>query len=215
MVTPSPAGSSSCSLPLAPILKGIAGQEDRVLVFKTGHKWLGLYWSASLDLSVALRTRLAIAQNAFALLAGLAQRDALPLHLVSSILWSKVFPSLCVGSWLLGVAPDAQNILDSTLKSWAKQLLGASEWQNAATVFLELGWDSSGFFIVVSHVALRRAKLWSMPAEDLYASVFRCSHAWPTSWAHQSQALLKAYDILDFPSWTSHEKTLERYQLYV
>ena len=215
MVTPSPAGSSSCSLPPAPILKGIAGQEDRALVFKTGHKWLGLYWSASLDLSVALRTRLAIAQKAFALLAGLAQRDALPLHLVSSIFWSKVFPSLCVGSWLLGIAPDAQNILDSTLKSWAKQLLGASEWQNAATALSELGWDSSGFFIVVSHVALRRAKLWSMPAEDLYASVFRCSHAWPTSWAHQSQALLKAYDILDFPSWMSHEKTLDRYQLYV
>ncbi|OLP92937.1 hypothetical protein AK812_SmicGene25199 [Symbiodinium microadriaticum] len=163
MVTPSPAGSSSCSLPPAPILKGIAGQEDRALVFKTGHKWLGLYWSASLDLSVALRTRLAIAQKAFALLAGLAQRDALPLHLVSSIFWSKVFPSLCVGSWLLGIAPDAQNILDSTLKSWAKQLLGASEWQNAATALSELGW-----------------------------------------------ALLKAYDILDFPSWMSHEKTLDR-----
>jgi len=68
---------------------------------------------------------------------------------------------------------------------------------------------------VVSHVALRRAKLWSMPAEDLYASVFRCSHAWPTSWAHQSQALLEAYGILDFPSWMSHERTLEKYQLYV
>ena len=64
--------------PPAPILKGIAGQDDRALVFRTGHKWLGLYWSASLDLSVALRTRLAIAQKAFALLAGLAQRDALP-----------------------------------------------------------------------------------------------------------------------------------------
>ena len=54
-----------------------------------------------------------------------------------------------------------------------------------------------------------------MPAADLYASVFRCSHAWPTSWAHKSQALLEAYGILDLPNWTYQGGTLEKYQLYV
>ena len=49
------------------------------------------------------------------------------------------------------------------------------------------------FFIVVSHVALRRAKLWSMPAEDLYASVFRCMPCsrHTTSWISPAGRLMK------------------------
>ena len=163
MVTPSPL-FDSCSPPgPALALKGMGGQADRALGFKASHKWLGMQWSANLSLSVALHVRVAIAQKAFALLAGLAQRNTLPLHLVASIFWSKVFSSLCLGSWLFSIAPEAQRVLDAILQSWAKQLLGASQWQNAAVAMSELGWDTSGFFLVASGVALRRAKLWSLP----------------------------------------------------
>ena len=73
-----------------------------------------------------------------------------------------------------------------------------------------LGWDASGFFIMVSHMVLCRAKLWSTPAANLHASDFRCSYVWPTSWADKSQALLEAYSILDFPNWTYQGGILDR-----
>ena len=90
-------------------------------------------------------------------------------------------------------------------KSWAKQLLGASERQNAATALSELGLDSSGYFYCGLRCGpAQPIKLW------LYASVFRCSHAWPTPWGHHSQSQAPQLDVS-----RRDLGDLKKYQLYV
>lgn len=212
MVTGKSAEELQATEPL--VLPGLGIQPDRTLGFKSSHKWLGILWPANLEFDSALKVRVAIAQKSFALLVGLAQRDILPLHLICSIFWARVFASLSVGLWLNGTADSANEILDDLLVSWARQLLGASCWHNASLLLSELGWDISGHLLAVMAAAMRRARLWTLPTEDLYAQVFRLAHAWPNSWASRSSAFLSKFGILDFPAW-NQGGNLQQYRLYV
>eukprot|EP00439_Symbiodinium_sp_Y106_P071520 s5564_g12.t2 len=188
MVTGNSAAELQATVPL--VLPGLGILPDRSLGFKISHKWLGILWPSNLVLDSALKVRVAIAQKSFALLVGLAQRDILPLRLICSIFWAKVFASLSVGLWLNGTADSAKEVLDDLLVSWARQLLGASCWHNASLLLSELGWDISWHHLAVMAMAMRRARLWTLPTEDLYAQVFRLAHAWPNSWASRSSATL-------------------------
>ena len=137
-------------------------------------------------------TRIALAKKAFSLLVGLAQRDVLPIHVVNSIFWAKVFPVLDLGSWLYVLADSAEAVLNELHVSWAKQLLGACPWHNSALVTSELGWEVSGFHLAVVSMAARRARLWMLPAEDLYGRMFRVAHSWPLSWSLSIGSMLEA-----------------------
>ena len=213
MVTGKSAAELQATVPL--VLPGLGRLPDRSLGFNISHKWLGILWPSNLVLDSALKVRVAIAQKSFALLVGLALRDILPLHLICSIFWAKVFASLCVGLWLNGTADSAKEVLDDLLVSWARQLLGASCWHNASLLLSELGWDISGHHLAVMAMAMRRARLWTLPTEDLYAQVFRLAHAWPNSWASRSSAILSKLVILDFPAWQHQGGNLQQYRLYV
>ena len=162
-----------------------------------------------------MMTRIALAKKAFSLLVGLAQRDVLPIHVVNSIFWAKVFPVLDLGSWLYVLADSAEAVLNELHVSWAKQLLGACPWHNSALVTSELGWEVSGFHLAVVSMAARRARLWMLPAEDLYGRMFRVAHSWPFSWAAGSLAVLLQLGILDLPYWTTESGSLAKYRQYV
>ena len=87
-------------------------EPGRPLAFKLRHKWLGVLWACNLDFTAAMMTRIALAKKAFSLLVGLAQRDVLPIHVVNSIFWAKVFPVLDLGSWLYVLADSEEAVLN-------------------------------------------------------------------------------------------------------
>ena len=215
MVTPSVSGSSG-ALPLHPlVLPGRGGTPDRHLQFTQNHKWLGVLWPANLVFDTALQARVALAKKSFALLVGLAQRDVLPIDMAVAVFRAKVLPVLHLGSWLYGLADSAASTLDDLLVTWAKQLLGACCWHNSALVLSELGWDISGFNQVLLAMAMRRARLWTLPSEDLYAKVFRVAALWPDSWSARSAALLRRHGVLDYPTWGGFGSNLQNYRSYV
>ena len=118
MVTPS--SENQCVLPSCShlVLPGQGRSPDRAPEVLLLHKWLGIPWPADLDFNSVLVTRVALAKKSFALLVGLAQRDILPIHIVNSIFWAKVFPVLALGCWLYALADSAGTILNQLHESW-------------------------------------------------------------------------------------------------
>ena len=85
---------------------------------------------------------------------------------------------------------------------WAKALIGSPAWRSGVIASGELGWKISGFHRGVLDVAKRRARLFMLPQDDLYARAFRDAHSSSSlSWAHRSSQLLVRYGLQDCPAW--------------
>ena len=61
--------------------------------------------------------------------------------------------------------------MDGYFERWAKDLLGADAWRNAAVATCEVGWSLTGAARGVREVALRRARLWLLPLDDPYRGI--------------------------------------------
>ena len=85
---------------------------------------------------------------------------------------AKVDSLLILSRWLLIGLDHVANRLDDCLGVWAKALLGASRWRNTAVVTSELGWVLSGSARAVREMAMKRAKVRSLPDGDLYKTAF-------------------------------------------
>eukprot|EP00973_Karenia_brevis_P083646 11604891-Karenia_brevis.AAC.1 len=82
-----------------------------------------------------------------------------------------------LGRWLFTAGQGALDTLDTAYECWACSLLGAQQWRNGAVAASELGWVLSGSGRAMLAVALRRARAWQLPQEDLYGHVFLLASA--------------------------------------
>ena len=198
-----------------PLMMNFVGRPPTPVAIVDSHKWLGLQWSSTLDLSKAMQGIVAAASSKFGELCGACINKSLPLCAVVDLFESLVEGVMRFGRWLWALSPDACSVLDDLYRSWGRALLGANMWRNWATVFGELGWELSGSGRAVIDVAMQRARLWSLAQGDLYKDVFVQAHAWPGStWAKGSLALLSAWNIMDWPSYGT-DRGLSKYKAYV
>ena len=106
-----------------------------------------------------------------------------------------------------------QSKLDAVFQKWARSLLGADVWRNGAVALSEVGWALGGFSKCVRSVALRRAKMLMLPADDPYACVFNLTATQSAGWAHSSKLFLATWGVGD---WDPHRFTsYEAYKAYV
>ena len=76
------------------------------LSYAVRHKWLGLVWDPTLGFDAELQTRVAMASEVFALLAGLVQQRAIPLHFALVVFDTKVDSIMDQNRWLYGVGDN-------------------------------------------------------------------------------------------------------------
>ena len=112
--------------------------------------------------------------------------------------------------------PAAKSIIDNVYERWARQLLGGDTWRNAAVATSEVGWRISGYARVVQAVALRSARMLSLPASDFYRGAFiRAAAGGPSTWACKSKACLAEWALQDWPSWSQTGGDYDQYKSYV
>ena len=91
--------------------------------------------------------------------------------------------------------------------------MGLDSWRHAAPARAELGWKLSGYGRSIKAAVLRRARLFSLPAEDMYRRVFEwAGHAPGRTWAKKSRETLDEWGIQDFPNFGG---TFPQYKEYV
>ena len=142
------------------------------LAYAVRHRWLGIVWDSTLGFDAELQTRVAMASEIFALLAGVVQQRAIPLHLALIVFETKVDSIMDQNRWLYGVGDKVAVRLDKLYADWAKALLGLPTWRNDGVSQLELGWRWTGFQRAVRSVGLRRARLSLLPHDDTYRWAF-------------------------------------------
>ena len=168
---------------------------------RSTHRYFGLKWPASFCFKATLEERLSIACNAFATLPSLLASRAIPLTVALDLFDSKVDNLLAFGRWIFCMVPDAKLRINGQVALWAKALLGGAPFRNTAVAMNELGWHLSGFDRAVLAVAARRAKLWTLPAGNLYGDTFKwaASSGGDSSWATQSARCLSEAGVPDWP----------------
>ena len=137
------------------------------------HRWLGVRWPVDLVFLQDLYMRLALASAAFSKLSGLVSAGAVPIAWATRLFESKVDSILVLSRWLWLGVPGLAAILDRQQENWARGLIGAATWRNPAVASSEVGWLLSGHDRAVKEVALRRARLWRLPATDIYGRAGR------------------------------------------
>ena len=178
-------------------LNGVQGRVD--LKFSRLHKWLGVLWPSGLNFDAALDQAISRASGAFATLSGLVNARVIPITLAVDLFESKVDSLLDFGRWLFTLSASACLGVNTAQSSWARALLGAESWRNAAVCERELGWLLSGFARGVRSVALRRARALSLDSLDWYRSSFGTYASLNIGWAAASLLLLEKWGIPDWP----------------
>ena len=127
------------------------------------------------------------------------------------ITWGCVPVSGCVlleatlgfGRCLWGLSPGVQCFLTTTFDNWARQLLVAKPWNNAASCQADLDWTFDASDRIAIDIASVRPKLWTLEGA-IAGRLFRSSHVSNVpSWASISRQFLASKDILDWPTWVS------------
>ena len=111
--------------------------------------------------------------------------------------------TLGFGRCLWGLSPGVQCFLTTTFDNWARQLLGAKPWNNAASCQADLDWTFDASDRIAIDIASVRPKLWTLEGA-IAGRLFRSSHVSNVpSWASISRQFLASKDILDWPTWVS------------
>ena len=171
------------------------------LVQVSTHKWLGLKWSVSGEWMHHAMVTVAACSSMVNMLCSFMDSCRVPLAVVAVLFDLKVEATLRYGRWLWGLSPEVQCFLTATFENWARQLLGAKPWNNAASCQADLGWTFNASDRVAIDIATVRQKLWTLEntiAGHLFGSS-RVSAA--PSWASLSRQFLASKDILDWPTW--------------
>lgn len=141
----------------------------------------------------------------------------IPLAIASRLVQAKADNALAYGRCLWVVQTDAQALLDGILANWARCLLGADAWRCGAVARGELGWKLSGAARAVWEAAKKRARLWCLPASDIFRGFFARGHQCICSWATASLSTLQLWGVLDWPLWQEMHTngTVQAYGAYV
>ena len=140
----------------------------------------------------------------------------MPLPAALRVFEAKVDGTLAPGRWLYAITPQAESRLNSLSDAWARALIGADAWRNAAVAHFVIGWRRSGYGRAIEAIARRRARLWLLPPSDFYKGFFVRAHSLPgNTWAKQSLELLRNWNISDFPENARSDKSYRQYCSYV
>ena len=179
-------------------------------------RWLGRMLVQDGQLLTDLNIRTQLACNNFAHLLGLVHARIMPLPAALRVFEAKVDGTLAPGRWLYAITPQAESRLNSLSDAWARALIGADAWRNAAVAHFVIGWRRSGYGRAIEAIARRRARLWLLPPSDFYKGFFVRAHSLPgNTWAKQSLELLRNWNISDFPENARSDKSYRQYCSYV
>ena len=102
-----------------------------------------------------------------------------------------------------GFSPGVLEFLRSINISWARQLLGAKPWSNAAACHMELGWTFEVSDRIAIDIAMARKKSWILE-NTIAGRLFRNAHASVVlSWTLVARQLLANKNLLDWPLWVT------------
>ena len=149
----------------------VVGRGHFRLCVKESHKWLGLPWPGDLNFLPAVLKHVAIADSIVNNIVGLLQ-SGLPLVYGLRLFEAKVDGFLRFGRWLLAMADTAQVVYEQAYERLAKLLLGVPAWRSPYMACLECGWTLTGSRRSVVDVAMRKARLFLLPASDSYRALF-------------------------------------------
>ena len=194
-----------------PTLLELPGEIECQLRIVSRLKWLGLWWPSDCDHSASREKAINAATRAFGNLCGLVSSGAVPLPIALRMFHSKVDSILDFGRWLFVFSPGAKERLDNLQFSWARQLLGAECWRNGAVCSAELGWKHTDFAKALRSVALRRARIWLLPDDDLYRRFFIACVSTGCGWAKASILLMQEAGI---PDWSTVRQDCSDYDQY-
>ena len=205
--------------PEGDILFDAGDRSGGVILHKVlSHRWIGAVWDSRLYFAADLHAKLGLARAAFSTLLGMVNSRVAPLPTALILFNLKVDSVLAHTRWLWIMLPAAQSVLDDQYQSWARALLGADAWRNAAVATSEVGWPLGGFARLVRATALRRAKLWTLPEQDVYRAAFERANSLECGWAARSGQVLRQYGVSDWPVWQPsgiRAKSLTNYRSYV
>ncbi|CAE8601069.1 unnamed protein product [Polarella glacialis] len=146
----------------------------------------------------------------------MVQAGQLPLAVALDLFEAKVEGSVRFARWLLVIAPNAQRAYNEAYENWARAFLGSPAWRGAAIARGEVGWKLDGFHRAILDMAVRRAKLWTLPPGDLHGLIFQAAcRPGSGSWADRSLQILNDTTVPDFPCWDTGDGTLPSYAKYV
>ena len=169
----------------------------------SSHKWLGLRWSVSGEWMHHAMVTVAACSSMVNLLCSFMDSFRVPLAVVAVLFELKVEATLRFGRWLWGLSSEVQCFLTTTYENWARQLLGAKPWNNAASCQADLGWTFDASDRIAFDIASVRQRLWTLEG-TIAGRLFRSSHVSNVpSWASISRQFLASKDILDWPTWVS------------
>ena len=181
----------------------------------TRKRWLGVLWPHDLHFMADLRNRLAAADGVFSILSSLVEHNVVPLPLAVVLFEGKIDSMLSVSRWLWIGTDGSTSVLNEQYAKWARSLLGAAPWRNAAVASSELGWSLDGSCRLLRDVALRRARMQKLSWQDLYRGMFEEASRQGCGWAAASSKALEAAEILDWSAWSGIERGGGDYTEYV
>jgi hypothetical protein len=170
------------------------------LSYVNSHRWLGILWNSALDFTPSLETVLHAAGAVLATLAGLVAARAIPLHLAVRLFEGKVDSILEYSRWLCATSHGAMQRYDEAADLWARTLLGADSWRNAAVCAGELGWRLTGAARAACSIAARQARIISLCNGVLYKDIFTAAEQAGVGWAEAARHVLLSFGIDDWRS---------------
>ena len=193
-----------------------SGQGGRIgLSVSRLHKWLGVSWPTDLLFWADLQARLQMGRQAFSTFAKFVAADAIPLPIAAQIFEAKVDSVLALSRWIWIGLPDVEERVNAVYEDWARCLLSAESWRNAAVAASEVGWSYSGYARVVKDAALRRARVIMKPDGDIYKLAFTEASARGVGWATRCKKELVRWNISPWELWSLGGGSYEQYKGYV
>ena len=193
----------------------VVGASPQEVCVRPSHRWLGLLWPANHDFLPALLQAVHAAESHVLSIVGLVSSGGLPLAFGLLLFESKVDGFLRFSRWILATADGADEVYNRAFDKWGRLFLCSMPWRSAEVAACELGWSLSGFGRAVVDVALRRAKLWSLPPSDLYGATLSIGHNFGTTWATKSLCVLESVGVPDLPSLGSPMMPLKLYKVLI
>ena len=146
---------------------------------------------------------------------GLLNANVLPLDAALQIFELKADSLFATGRWLWVCSAEALAVLDAWYEKWARALIGANQWRNAAVIMSELGWHLSGWQRALKAAAMRRVRLAMLPHGDIYKDAADRADALGCGWTACSKCLLDSVGIVDWSVWADSGGNLKNYKAHV
>ena len=111
------------------------------------------------------------------------------------------------------MAPGALEALSAQSDRWVRAALKADAWTPTGALHCELGFTLSASAPAIKELALRRAKLWLLPGDDLHRKmIFPYLHDGGATWGRLGSRLMRLWMVRDI--WEHSTGTPPTYNAY-